>query len=106
MVPSEKAAVLLRSGGVTKNRYSSRGCMFFAYILKSLKDGKYYYESTENFEERFKAHNTERVRSTKNRRPLVLHYREECSSKKEALQRENYFKSIKGYLWLKENGII
>jgi putative endonuclease len=98
-----KAAVLPRSGGFAKNHYKY---MPFVYILKSLKDGKYYYGSTENLKERIKAHNAGKVKSTKCRRPLVVHYIEELKSKKEVLQREIFFKSIKGYFWLKEEKII
>ena len=48
--------------------------MYFAYILKSLKDNKYYYGSTGNIESRLKQHNYGKVKSTKNRIPLILHY--------------------------------
>jgi putative endonuclease len=78
----------------------------FAYILKSLKDGKFYYGSTEDLETRLKAHNAGKVRSTKSRRPLVLHYREEFRTKREARMRELFFKTIEGYSWLKANNII
>jgi len=80
--------------------------MPFAYILKSLKDGKYYYGSTKNLEIRLRDHQAGKVRSTKGRRPLVLHYLEEQSSICDARKRENYFKSIDGYNWLKKEGII
>jgi putative endonuclease len=46
------------------------------------------------------------VKSTKNRRPLKLHYFEEFKTKVEAEKRERYFKSIDGYNWLKQNQII
>jgi putative endonuclease len=78
----------------------------FAYILRSEKDGNYYYGSTGNIEKRIKSHNSGKVISTKNRRPLVIHYFEEYISKKEAIQQELFFKSIEGYRWLKENKII
>jgi putative endonuclease len=80
--------------------------MYFVYILKSLKDGKYYYGSSENIERRLKHHNSGKVRSTKNRKPLKLHYFEELQTRKEAEVREKYFKTIDGYNWLKQNGII
>jgi putative endonuclease len=80
--------------------------MFFTYILHSEKDNKYYYGSTSDLESRIKAHNKGKVRSTKSRRPLMLVYSESFSTKKEAIQRELFFKSIAGYAWLKEQKII
>jgi putative endonuclease len=80
--------------------------MFYVYILKSLKDGKYYYGSSSNLNQRVKQHNYGKVKSTKNRRPLILNYFEEFQSKQEAINREKFFKTIKGYNWLKANKII
>ena len=80
--------------------------MFFSYILKSLKDGRYYYGSTKEIETRLKKHNKGDVKSTKNRRPLVLHYFEEFGTRSEAFKREQFYKSIAGYVFLKENSII
>ena len=80
--------------------------MFFSYILKSAKDGKYYYGSCHAIEIRLKAHNGGKVRSTKGRRPLILHFQESFETKSEALKRENFYKSIDGYNWLKKEGII
>ena len=80
--------------------------MFHAYILKSLKDNRYYYGHTENIEKRLNEHNRGKVKSTKSRRPFVLHYFESFGSKSEAAKRELFFKSIDGYVYLKNNGII
>jgi putative endonuclease len=80
--------------------------MFFAYILKSLKDGRYYYGHTGNLESRLIEHNNGKVKSTKGRRPLVIHYFETFQIKEEAIKRELFFKSIDGYRFLKENKII
>ena len=79
---------------------------FFAYILKSVKDNKYYYGSSSDVTKRLKKHNAGGVPSTKHRRPLNLHYSEEFNNKDEAMKREKYFKSIDGYNWLKKNNII
>ncbi|MDP4264749.1 MAG: GIY-YIG nuclease family protein [Bacteroidota bacterium] len=49
---------------------SEKGCFFYAYyvyVLKSLKDNKYYIESTSNVEKRLVFHNSGRHRSIKNR---------------------------------------
>jgi putative endonuclease len=80
--------------------------MYFTYILVSSKDGKYYYGSTSDIEKRLSKHNKGDVRSTKNRMPLSLYYKEEYNTRSEAFQREQFFKTINGYNWLKENRII
>ena len=80
--------------------------MFFAYILKSLKDQSYYYGSTNNLPNRIKIHNSGKVKYTKGHRPYTLHYYEEFRTRKEAFTRERFFKSIDGYKWLKSKGII
>ena len=80
--------------------------MYYAYILKSLKDGKYYYGHTENLETRLKKHNAGHIRSTKSRRPLIIHFQEQYKTKQEAVKREYYFKTIEGYRYMKEKEII
>jgi len=80
--------------------------MFFTYILKSLKDGTYYYGSTNEVNERLRCHNSGKVKYTNGHRPYKLHYYETYSTRKEAIAKEKYFKSIDGYKWLKANGII
>jgi len=80
--------------------------MYHTYILKSLKDGSYYKGVTHDLENRLKYHNSGKVRSTRSQRPWILHYSETFNTKKEAIQREHFFKSYQGYFWLKENHII
>ncbi|MEJ2635635.1 MAG: GIY-YIG nuclease family protein [Calditrichia bacterium] len=80
--------------------------MYHAYILKSLGDGRFYKGSTADLETRLKYHNAGKVRSTKAHRPWVIHYYESFETRTEALQREHFFKSYQGYLWLKAEGII
>ena len=60
---------------------------------------------TSDLEARLIRHNDGMVRSTKARRPFSIHYFEVFETKTEALKRENFFKSIDGYNWLKENKI-
>ena len=50
--------------------------MYYTYILKSIKDGKYYYGHTADLSLRLKEHNNGKVRATKGRRPLIIHYYE------------------------------
>lgn len=66
--------------------------MYTVYVLKSIKDYKLYIGCTGLLSRRLIEHNEGKVSSTKNRRPLVLVYKEEFFTKKEALQRERYFK--------------
>ena len=73
------------------------------YILKSLKDNKLYTGSSLDLQNRVKAHNSGKVRSTKSRRPLALIYSEEHQSVTKAKQRENFLKSGQGRKWIKEN---
>src|SRR5690606_19184802 len=80
--------------------------MYITYILKSLKDGTYYYGSTSDISKRLKYHNAGKSRYTKKKKPWVLHYTEEYETKTEAIQRELFFKTINGYIWLKEKQII
>jgi len=79
---------------------------YTTYILKSIKDEKYYYGHTEHIDIRLKQHNNGRVRSTKSRVPFVIHYTENFKSKSEAFAREQFFKSLAGRNWLKQQEII
>jgi len=80
--------------------------MFYSYILQSLKDLSYYYGSTAKLEERLKTHNAGRVKYTKGHTPYKLHYFESFQTRKAAIARERFYKSIEGYKWLKSKGII
>ncbi len=79
---------------------------YFCYVLKSIPFGTYYYGSTGSLEKRLKRHNNGLVRSTKSKKPWMLHYFEEFDSRAEAFRREMFFKTIDGYNYLKEKGII
>jgi putative endonuclease len=75
--------------------------MYFVYIIKSLKDQKYYIGSTSDVEARLAYHNYGRQRSTKNRIPFTLVYTEQFASRIEAEARERQIKSYKGGLAFK-----
>ena len=79
--------------------------MYSTYILKSVKDGKYYYGHTADLNSRLREHNNGKVRATKGRRPFIIHYFETFESKSEAVKRELFFKSIDGYIFLRQKGI-
>jgi len=76
--------------------------MFYVYVLKSLKDGKFYIGFTEDVKRRIKDHNSGKVLSTQKRKPFKLLYYEAHLSKKDALRRENYFKTTKGKTTLRQ----
>ena len=80
--------------------------MFTTYILKSKKDQGYYFGHCSDIDARLLMHNKGKVRSTKNRIPLLLYYYETFPTKSEAYKREMYFKSLEGRLWLISNNII
>lgn len=79
--------------------------MFYAYILRSEKDNRYYYGSCENLDARILKHNSGLVKATKYRTPFILHYQEEFVTRSGAFKREQFFKTIDGYKWLKQNKI-
>ena len=66
----------------------------YAYMLKSLKDKKFYTGCTADIKKRLKQHNSGRVRSTKARRPFELVYWESFRTRSEAMKRERRLKSI------------
>lgn len=63
------------------------------YILRSLKDKKLYIGYTPDLKKRFKEHNQGKVLSTKPRVPFELLAYEAFSNKKDALEREKFFKT-------------
>lgn len=76
--------------------------MFYTYVLLSGKDKSFYTGQTEDLRNRFKEHNSGKVFSTKNRRPLKLIYYEACLDKEDAIRREKTLKSGRGKTYLKK----
>ena len=70
--------------------------MYYVYVLKSLKDGKFYTGSTNNLKLRLKEHNSGSEKSTSYRKPFKLVYYESCLNRRDALRREMYLKTNKG----------
>ncbi|MDI6884278.1 MAG: GIY-YIG nuclease family protein [Hadesarchaea archaeon] len=66
----------------------------YVYLLRSLKDGKFYAGHTANLKNRLAQHNRGRVRSTKARRPFKLVYWEAFKTRSEAMKRERKLKTI------------
>ena len=75
--------------------------MFYTYILRSAKDNKLYAGFTKDLKLRFEQHNKGLVASTKNRCPLKLIYYEACLTQPDAINREKYFKTYYGKMFIK-----
>lgn len=69
---------------------------YYVYILQSLKIDWIYVGSTSDLRQRFKSHNDGENLSTKNYAPFRLIFYEAYLSKRDALRREEYFKTTKG----------
>lgn len=75
--------------------------MFYTYVLRSKKDGKWYTGSTNDLRKRFKEHNSNKVSSTNSRGPFELIYYEACRNQQDAFVREKYLKTGMGKRYLK-----
>ena len=74
--------------------------MYYVYVLQSEKDNGFYMGFTKNLKLRFEPHIKGQVDSTKNRRPLKLIYYEACLNQSDATNREKYFKTYHGKIFL------
>jgi putative endonuclease len=70
--------------------------MWYAYALRSLKDGGLYIGMSSDVERRVMEHNRGYNRSTSSRKPFEMFYWEECGTREKAREREKFFKSGKG----------
>lgn len=75
--------------------------IYYVYVLRSLKDEKWYTGYTKDIDERLKFHNTGKVESTRHRGPFEIIYYEVCLHQKDALRREKYLKSGNGKIYIK-----
>ena len=66
---------------------------YFVYVIKSEIDGRIYVGFSENVQKRIKEHNSGKTKSTKGYRPWQLFFTLECESRKEAREKEKYYKS-------------
>ena len=73
----------------------------YVYILMSLKDGNFYVGYTKNVQRRLEEHNSGRITSTKDRRPMKLIYWEGSISQQDATRREKYLKTSGGKRYIK-----
>jgi len=76
--------------------------MWHIYVLKSLKDGKFYVGMSENPKRRLLDHNSGMTQSTRSRRPFEIIYEEECGDRKIARKKEKYMKSGAGRKFIKQ----
>lgn len=72
------------------------------YVLRSKKDNKLYVGYSSKPHERFVEHQKGRVPATRDRRPLEMLYCELYKNRKDAMQRERYFKTGWGRNYLKK----
>lgn len=70
--------------------------MFYVYVLRSMKNGRFYTGSTDDVNRRLFEHNKGKSKSTKYLRPFELIYQERYDSRSEAYRREMYLKTGKG----------
>jgi putative endonuclease len=76
--------------------------MYFVYVLKSQKDGRFYKGMTNDLDRRIYEHNIGKHKSTRPYRPWELVYRETVNDRTEARKREKYLKSGIGREYLKK----
>ena len=69
--------------------------MYYVYILRSEKSGKYYIGYTSNLEERLRYHNSGRTKSLRKHIPLEIVKIEEYAFYEEARKREKQIKKYK-----------
>ncbi|MDI1355986.1 MAG: GIY-YIG nuclease family protein [bacterium] len=76
--------------------------MYYAYVLRSIKDPHYHYKGhCENLEKRLIQHNSGYTISIRNYVPFKIVYFEEFENKEDAISRERYFKTSAGRRFLK-----
>jgi putative endonuclease len=69
---------------------------YYVYVLRSLKDDKFYIGYTTDLRKRFQEHQDGFVTSTKPRTPFELIFFEAYRNKYDAIRREKYLKTSKG----------
>ncbi len=76
--------------------------MFYTYVLRSIKDDKFYIGFSSDLKKRLIEHTNGLVEATKSRRPVELVYYEACQSKEKAIAREKSLKTGFGRKYLKD----
>lgn len=70
--------------------------MFYVYLLRSKLNGKIYTGYTGNLKERLRKHKNDQVYTTARMGNIELIYYEAYKDRRDAIQREKYFKTTKG----------
>jgi putative endonuclease len=70
---------------------------YYVYVLFSLKDKKLYIGYTKDLRRRIKQHQQGKTKSLKFRRPLKLIYYEAFTNRKDAINKEKFYKSGRGH---------
>jgi putative endonuclease len=76
--------------------------MYYAYVLKSLKNNRFYYGCTNNLKRRLFEHDTGKSKYTQYTKPFKLFYFERFKTLKEARKKERFFKSGQGREFIKK----
>ena len=76
--------------------------MYYVYILKSLKNKRYYIGHTGDLQRRLTEHNSGKTKSTKGYVPWIIVYTEIYKTKSEAYKREKEIKSYKSGIKFKK----
>jgi len=76
--------------------------MYYIYVLFLKRYQELYKGYTDNLEKRLHEHSRGLVRSTRNKRPLELIYYEAYQNKLDAMDRERYFKTGWGGVYLRK----
>lgn len=75
--------------------------MYYTYVLLSLKDRQFYIGYTSDLRKRLQEHKKGESKATKSRLPVELIFYEAYMDKYDALRREDYFKTNKGKITLR-----
>lgn len=71
--------------------------MYYFYILRSLKNRKFYLGQTNNLKERINSHNSGESKATKPNIPYELIYYAAFTNEKDCINCEKYFKTTSGW---------
>ncbi len=75
------------------NPVRDRYVMYYTYILKSAKSGRFYTGATNDLRKRLSQHNDGKSNFTKKDKPYELIYYEACKNRDDAFGREEFLKS-------------
>ena len=70
--------------------------MYYVYIVKGLKNGRFYIGFTNNIARRLEDHNRGKSRSVRSKGPFALVHHEIFDQQIDAIRREKQIKSYKG----------